>query len=72
VSDLIEALQILVKYADLPEPFVTTENELAVVGIHPAAVSPEDTARLAELGFHVEDPESDDPYFASFRFGGRW
>ena len=66
MQDLIEALQILLKYGN---PFAPTHCEhdiLHVVGIEPDDVSPEDTQRLEELGFHTG--EASDGFY-SYRFG---
>jgi hypothetical protein len=65
MSDLIKALQILLKYGDPKHPTNCSHVELAICGIDPTTVSNEDQARLAALGFSIVDDE----YFSSFRFG---
>ena len=65
MKDLIEALQIMSKYMDADEYSPThCEHDSLYVLANPSNVSPEDTARLAELGFR---PEGDT--FRSYRFG---
>jgi len=67
MKDLIEALQIFLKYGNLPYPTHCEHDILIVYGIEPQDVSPEDTERLDKLGFRVNEdyPEA----FSSFRFG---
>lgn len=65
MKDLIKALLILEHYTDDRYPTGCEHNTLYVY-VDPASVSPEDIARLAELGFV---PSSDDPCFVSYRFG---
>lgn len=66
MKDLIEALQIFLKYGD---PYAPThcEHDVMLVCIDPAAVSDDDKARLDELGFFVGKEYPD--VFTSFRFG---
>lgn len=80
MKELIEALQILFKYApDLTYPF-HCEHDILYVLIDPADVSDEDKKRLKELGFEDgnesedEDGEAIDNseyegMFYSFRYG---
>jgi hypothetical protein len=65
MKDLIEALQIFLKYGD---PYCPThcEHDVLTVVIEQEKVSPEDAARLKELGF-MED--TDIGCFKSYRFG---
>jgi hypothetical protein len=68
MKDLIEALQILLKYAnDDKNPTTCTHDELYVdCGIELEKVTEQDICRLDELGFFWnEESES----FISFRFG---
>lgn len=66
MKDLIEALQIFLKYADPYSPTHCEHDELQIAGISPEEVSEQDKARLDELGFFVsEETEA----FMSFRFG---
>ena len=66
MEDLIEALQIFLKYSNEKYPTHCEHDILYVCGIDPSEVSDEHTKRLARLGFFVDD-ECD--CFASFRFG---
>jgi hypothetical protein len=69
VKDLIEALQILAKYAnDSRNPTHCEHDILTVVCVDPAKVSEEDVKRLDELGFFVSE-EYGESQFHSFRFG---
>ena len=67
MKDLIEALQIFLKYGNPYYPIEGGWQELYTRGIDPAVVSAEDTARLSELGFFVR--EEGDKCFESYRFG---
>jgi len=64
MEDLIKALQIFLKYGNEKWPTNCTHDELAIMGIEPKDVSPDDKAELERLGFI-----HDDEYFFSFRFG---
>jgi hypothetical protein len=66
MSDLIEALQIFLKYGNPPYPTHCEHDELTICGIEPSAVSEEDKHRLDELGFFVDESED---CFMSFKFG---
>ena len=66
MEDLIEALQIFLKYGNPNYPIECGWQELYTCGIDPAAVSTEDTARLSELGFFVREGAK---CFESYRFG---
>lgn len=68
MSDLIEALQILLKYGNPDYPTHCEHDILTIVGIDPADVSDEDKARLDDLGFFVGDEYGDDQ-FHSFKYG---
>lgn len=63
MSDLIEALTILLKYGNPQYPTHCEHDELFVC-IDPDAVTPSDVKRLEELGFNATDDG-----FRSFRFG---
>lgn len=71
MKDLIEALQILMKYIDpddtygLEHPTTCEHDELFVNCVSPYRVSKEDTKRLGELGFVPYDNLA----FVSYRFG---
>lgn len=68
MSDLIRALQILVKYGDPRNPTHCEHDELTICGIDPGDVSDEDKATLDELGFFVTT-EWGHEVFQSGRFG---
>lgn len=68
MKDLIEALQIFLKYGDPYSPTHCEHDVLTIVGISPNDVSDEDKARLDELGFIVGNEYGEDE-FMSFRFG---
>lgn len=68
MKDLVEALQILLKYGDPRNPTHCEHDVLMVVGIDPADVSDEDKDRLDALGFFISD-EYGEPMFQSFRYG---
>ncbi len=65
MSDLIEALQIFLKYGNPPYPTNCSHDELAICGIMPDQVSEADKERLKTLGFFV----GSEGYFISFKFG---
>ena len=65
MEDLIEALQIFLKYENPHSPTNCAHDELTVC-IEAEKVSADDKKRLEELGFHHF--EGDD-CFKSFRFG---
>ena len=66
MSDLIKALQILLKYGDPKFPTCCEHDELFVHVVHPDMVSDEDIVALETLGFHVNEGLG---CFSSFRFG---
>lgn len=63
MSDLIEALQIFLKYGNPHNPTCCQHDILSVV-IDNTLVLDDDTKRLKELGF-----SPDDYGFTSFRYG---
>ena len=63
MSDLIEALQIFLKYGDPKYP-TCCQHDILQVMIDVNLVSDEDKARLKELSFNIFDG-----YFTSYRFG---
>jgi hypothetical protein len=67
MKELIEALQILLKYGNPTYPTHCEHDVLTIVGISPDLVSDEDKARLDELGFFVSNEYGDG--FQSFRYG---
>ena len=66
MEDLIEALQIFLKYGDYPFPTYSEDEKLYILSIDTGDVSAEDKARLHKLGFFVDRERNE---FASFRFG---
>jgi hypothetical protein len=64
MDDLIEALQIFRKYGNPDYPTHCEHDELIVM-VDPSGISPEDIARLDELGFFP----SGEGYFRSTKFG---
>lgn len=65
MDDLIEALQIMRKYANPKFPF-HCEHDCLYVDINSEGFSQEDLDRLDEIGFFVDE---DDGCFRSFTFG---
>lgn len=65
MKDLIEALNIFLKYGNPTYPTNCSHDEL-YVDINPDEVSEEDKKRLDELGFFVNE-ESEG--FSSYKFG---
>lgn len=68
MKNLIEALNILIKYGDPPYPTHCEHDVLTICGIDPSDVSDEDKAKLDDLGFFVSK-EDGDLSFKSFRYG---
>lgn len=69
MSDLIEALQILLKYRNEEYPTHCEHDILCIMGITKDEVSYEDRARLDELGFTYLSDACGEPGWASFKFG---
>jgi len=65
VKDLIEALQIFLKYKDAHYPTHCEHDEL-IVAVRPGDVSAQDRLRLEGLGFFADENED---CFKSYRFG---
>lgn len=65
LSKLIEALNIFLKYQDMPSPTYCSHDKLTVC-IDPAIVSEEDKKQLEELGFFSDESED---CFYSFKYG---
>jgi hypothetical protein len=69
LSELIEAMQILLKYGDIDYPLIIRDREeIAINGIEPEILTAEDKARLEKLGWHcaiegelciTDDPDGD-------------
>lgn len=72
MDQLIEALILFRQLAGHNVQFPTNcEHDTLRIypGVDPANVSPEDMAKLEELGFHLDDEFGDDGCWYSFRFG---
>ena len=72
MRDLIEALQIFMKYCgDVKYPTYCNQEEF-IVCVRPSLVSPEDQQRLKEIGFvPYEDFGYEDYAFVSYRYGSK-
>ena len=66
MKDLIEALQIFLKYTNTRYPTYCDHDVMYIMDVKPTDVSDDDIKRLNELGFLID--ETDDLFF-SFRFG---
>jgi len=78
MEQLIQALQILLKYGNPPYPTHCVHDELIIVGIEPEIISQEDKDKLKEPGFLIdiegeynEDSEytPDESKIYSFKYG---
>lgn len=70
MEDLIEALQIFLKYGNPEYPLHCGHDILYIDHVKPKNVSREDKSRLEELGFFTEgSSEIDGNGFYSYRFG---
>jgi hypothetical protein len=78
MKELIEALQILLRYGNPTYPTSCIHDELIVHGIDPKLISEEDVNRLGVLGFYVQiegvwDSENeftpDEDRIYSFKYG---
>lgn len=68
LSNLIEALNILLKYKNPHNPTHCEHDMLLICGIEPKDVSEEDKEKLDKLGFFVGNEYGDD-CFMSFKYG---
>ncbi len=69
MEQLIEALQILLKYGNPSYPTNCEHDSLIICGIDPRKVSEVDKAKLDELGFFVSDEYDEEGNFVSFKYG---
>ena len=69
MKDLIEALQIFLKYSDRGWPTHCEHDVLYIVGVTHDEVSDEDRKRLDELGFIFSEDAAGEPGWLSYRFG---
>jgi len=68
MEQLIQALQIFLKYGNPDYPTHCEHDILYIIGIDPEIVSNEDKVKLDELGFFVSDEDGDE-VFQSFKYG---
>jgi hypothetical protein len=66
MRDLVEALNIFLKYADYMYPTQCEKELLIIAGIDERDVLREDIERLEKLGFFWFDESK---FFASYRYG---
>lgn len=66
LSELIEGLQIFLKYGDVEWPTHCEHDELWITNVALTALTSEDRARLEELGFIYDE---DDESYKSYAFG---
>lgn len=69
MKDLIEALQIFLKYKDEEWPVHCEHDILCIMGVTYEEVSEEDRKRLDELSFVWLEDACGEPGWASYRFG---
>lgn len=67
MEQLIEALQIFLKYKNETYPTHCEHDTLYIMGVKKDDASPEDVKRLDELGFFWS--EENDGVFMSFKYG---
>lgn len=65
ISELIEALQIFLKYGDIKYPTNCEHDKLSVC-ISPELISRKDVIKLEELSFTIDE---DEDCFYSFTYG---
>lgn len=70
MKDLIEALQIFLKYGDKHYPFHCEHDVLCVHGYDPDKMSEEDLKRLYEIGFHYQYEDGATDLMVRFEHGG--
>ncbi len=68
MKDLIEALNIFLKYRDSPTPTYCEHEELKIFAVTEEEVSDDDRSRLAQLGFLWSDDE-DGGHWGSLTYG---
>lgn len=64
MEQLIQALQIFLKYGNPDFPTHCEHDVLFICGIKPDEVSEEDIKQLDELGFFIDDDQ-----FKSYKYG---
>lgn len=65
MKELIEALQIFLKYGNPSYPTICEHDIMYICGINPSDVSIKDITRLEELGFDI-DIDSDEFYSSKY------
>jgi len=68
LSELIEALQIFLKYGDPSCPTHCEHDIMIICGIDPKDVSVEDKVKLDKLGFNYGDQYGTECFY-SYKFG---
>jgi hypothetical protein len=68
MEQLIEALQIFLKYGNPDYPTHCEHDTMYIVGIDPEQVSEEDKIKLDNLGFFTSKDNGEE-LFKSYRFG---
>jgi hypothetical protein len=58
MENLIAALQIFLRYTNVPKPFYIYDGYMVINGISPDEVTDEDKQTLEELGFFVNEYEN--------------
>ena len=66
MKDLIEALQIFLKYTNVKYPTHCEHDVMYIMDVDPISVSQEDLMKLEKLGFFVSE---EDEGFISYKFG---
>jgi hypothetical protein len=66
LSELIEGLQIFLKYGDAEWPTHCEHDELWICNVDAEVITQEDRDRLNELGFEYDE---DDGSYKSYAFG---
>lgn len=69
MKELIEALQIFLKYGNSIYPTHCEQEKMVILDIDPDNVSDEDKRRLKELGFWINDNDIELKYFYSLKYG---
>ena len=70
MKELIEALNILLKYGNSYYPTTCGRDVLMICDIDPDKVSQEDVEKLYSLGFFISE-EYGEPMFKSYKYGRR-
>lgn len=68
MEDLIQALQILIKYGNPKRPISCRHDILTIISIDPHWVSKEDKSKLERIGFFVGSDYDGKECFQSHRY----